>query len=90
MFLRFSSISEIFSFRESENDVILIWSTSIDLCGFSHLALVSLSIMPFVVLNEKKLAFLSSNLVQTSVTNPNTYIHSFKDLHMPISKGIIC
>lgn len=78
MFIRFSSDSKVYNIKLIGNDVILSWNMPLNLSDFNAISLNSFHLgKSKQSARQYNLCHLSSNIVQSSVSNPNGTILSF-------------
>lgn len=75
MIKRFSSQSKVFSLQKFGQDTILTWQEFHNFIGFNKIALIGLQIFPLPK-QEQKLIYISSNIVSSTMSNPNGTIMS--------------
>ena len=77
MIKRYSSKSKVFSVRNFGKDTMLSWQEFHNFFGYNKMALIGLHIFPFPKSPEPLLIHLSTNLVSSTMSNPNGTILSF-------------
>jgi len=88
MFVRFSSESKVYNLRLIGEDVVVSWDMPINLSDFNAISLTSFHIGTLKAHPKQSiLSHLSSNIVQSSVSNPNGNIFSFVGSPRIINKG---
>ena len=86
MIRRFSSSSKVFIARETDDGCDLIWLTSFDLSNFKYMAIIDFYSNSWSI-NGKKLCHISSNLTESSNSNPDGHIFTWMKKAQPRSKG---
>ena len=87
MIRRFSSKSKNFKAREVHDGIELVWHTSLDLRFFKYMTIIDFQTSTWVI-NGKKLCHLSSNLTESSDSNPDGYIFSWFKKPQNLIKGL--
>jgi len=88
MFLRFSSESKLYSLKVDGDDFVISWVVPVNLSEFNSMSLNGVHIGNSTTRKwQMNLSHISTNIVQSSVTNPNGVICTFGGLSKTIDKG---